>query len=433
MQFVLNESSDRVAHFDQYCGYWAMSETHFRALAERASGLDLRAHLQEYRAGPGTDFDPEALMVQDSVAVIDVQGTLMKHTSSFTGGTSTTAIRKQLGKAMRDDTVSSIMLNIDSPGGTVAGTKEVADTINKARDVKPVVSFIEDTGASAAFWIASQADKVFSNATAQVGSIGTFGVVHDMSAMAAKEGIKVHVIRAGQFKGEGVPGAPISAEFLQDEQRIVNELNGFFLSAVAKGRGLTPSAVKQLADGRTHIGATAQSLGLTDGVKTFEQAFSFTRSQRRQHTMAVSAHVPAIYEELKATCIGADAEFLMEQLDEKNSVEVAQQEWMTTQQLRLEESQKQLAKAQLEATAVPAPKLAVTGVDPVPEPDVKSGTGEHGEAFSDWKEQVQKNMDRGMDRQKAVARAAKEFPHLREQMVAEYNITHSHLLNRRQA
>jgi hypothetical protein len=130
--------------------------------------------------------------------------------------------------------------------------------------------------------VASQASRIIANETALVGSIGTYGVVQDTSGMAAMEGVRVHVIRAGAFKGAGTPGTEITAEHLTEMQRTVDGLNEYFLAGVAAGRSmLTAVRVRELADGRAWLAAEAKTLGLIDAIGSFDQALSELQSQAK--------------------------------------------------------------------------------------------------------------------------------------------------------
>jgi HK97 family phage prohead protease len=208
-------------------------------------------------------------VTDDGLAVVNVWGPIMKGRSKF-GGTSSILTRQAIRAAVGNENVRAVVLRIDSPGGTVAGTKDLADEVYRANMRKPVYAYIEDLGASAAYWVASQARKVWSNETAMIGCIGTVARVEDTSGAATMAGVKVHVISTGPYKGAFTPGAPVSADHLADLQREVDELNEFFLRAVAHGRGLTPEYVRQLADGRSHIGEKAAQLKLIDGVRGWD-------------------------------------------------------------------------------------------------------------------------------------------------------------------
>ncbi|MHB8862043.1 MAG: S49 family peptidase [Pirellulaceae bacterium] len=131
--------------------------------------------------------------------------------------------------------------------------------------------FLDDLTASAAYWVASQATKVYANnKTALIGSIGTFAVLIDQSKRAEQLGVKVHVIKAGDFKGTGTPGTAITDKQLAHMQHIVDAANAEFLRGVATGRKMGSLAISAVADGRVHVAAEAKRLGLIDDVKPFD-------------------------------------------------------------------------------------------------------------------------------------------------------------------
>ena len=213
-------------------------------------------------------------LTASGAAIIPITGLMTKGESFatlFGFGTNTLRTRAAVRAAAADDEVTGIMLFIDSPGGEVAGTDELGEEIRAANRIKPVFAFIEDLGASAALWVASQAGTVFSNRMAEVGSIGVFTVIVDASEAAEREGLKVHVISTGDFKGSAL-GAPVSEEKIAEVQRIVDAINIEFKAAVKRGRGMSAKAVDAIADGRVFMAPRAEELGLTDGVRTLERA-----------------------------------------------------------------------------------------------------------------------------------------------------------------
>lgn len=204
------------------------------------------------------------------IARIPFSGQVTKGVSSF-GGASSVWTRQSVRLAVNDDRVSAILLQIDSPGGTVAGTGDLADDIYKAGQVKPVYAYFEDLGASAAYWIGSQARRIFANPTAMIGSIGTMTYVEDTSGMYEKAGIKMHLVSTGQFKGAWLDGLPIDEAYLAEVQTEVNDLNEHFLAGVLRGRpNLTREKLNEVADGRVFIASKAKDLGLIDEVASID-------------------------------------------------------------------------------------------------------------------------------------------------------------------
>ncbi|MEJ2202940.1 MAG: S49 family peptidase [Gemmatimonadota bacterium] len=208
----------------------------------------------------------------DGVAVIPLSGPLFKGGSKFSSA-STVDVRRAVRQARDDPEVRGILLHIDSPGGHVAGIQELADEVRATDKVKPVHAHLDDLGASAAYWVASQARHVTANATAQVGSIGVVAIVEDSSGAAELEGVKVHVVATGERKGDFAPGAPVTDEAIEALREEVADTQEHFLAAVSRGRGMRGKRLEAVADGRTWIASKAHGLGLLDAVASEDEAF----------------------------------------------------------------------------------------------------------------------------------------------------------------
>jgi len=227
---------------------------------------------------PKAEIDADLQVIESGIAVINISGQMQKGESKF-GGTSTVATRKELRAAARSEDVAEILLLIDSPGGTVAGTKELADDIAAANAIKPVVAQFIDMTASAALWVGVHAGEVFANRMAQVGSIGVFAVVEDSSGKMEREGIKVHVVSTGPLKGAMVEGTEITKEHLAELQKSVDEFSEIFVESVANGRGIDVSDVAAVADGRMMPSVEAVKVGLVDAVQSLDQTIMHMQSR----------------------------------------------------------------------------------------------------------------------------------------------------------
>lgn len=215
--------------------------------------------------------------ITNGVAVIPVQGMMLPRRTWATelfGISTMPEMEERIDAAAHDKAVNAIMLDGDSPGGTADRTPQFADAIHSAKKRKPVVAHIQNVGASAAYYALSQADKVYASRGAVVGSIGTYAVLPDFSEAAAREGVKMHVIKAGAMKGTGVPGTKVTQAQLDDEQRVVDQINENFVKGVARGRRITLAQARSLADGRVHVDGAAQELGLIDGIRSRQEVFS---------------------------------------------------------------------------------------------------------------------------------------------------------------
>lgn len=223
--------------------------------------------------------------VQDGIAVIDVAGPMTKYPSStqaIFGGTSTLLARRAIRDAVRNDRVRAIMLRVDSPGGTVAGTTDFADEIAAAGTRKPVWSYIEDLGASAAYWSVARSERVIANRNALVGSIGVISVLYDSSAQAEMLGVKVHVVSTGFAKGTGTPGAPVTEEQLADWQRSIDSMFSAFRADVITGRRMTEEEFSVVGTGQVWVAGDAKDMRLIDDVSGFDAALNALRARARK-------------------------------------------------------------------------------------------------------------------------------------------------------
>lgn len=183
------------------------------------------------------------------------------------------AVGAAVDRAAADPEVDAIALLVDSPGGDVTGATELAARLRAARDRKPLVAYVEGFGASAAYWLASQASRIVVAPSGQVGSIGIIALHADLSAALASEGIKLSAIYAGEKKADGSPYAPLSERARADLQADVNAVYETFLRDVGAGRGskLSAAAAKATEAG-LYRGALAVKAGLADATGTLADA-----------------------------------------------------------------------------------------------------------------------------------------------------------------
>lgn len=253
------------ARIDEYAGLWLMSPQHFAAMGQAVRALDFRQH-SAVKIEP-LAVESVAAVGGQTISLLRLQGLLMKGRSSM-GGTSTIEARREIRNAANDPNTAAIMLAIDSPGGTVAGTSDLADEIRNARKSKPVWAHIEDLGASAAYWAASQAERIFANAaTALVGSIGTIQTVYDVSANFEKEGVKTFVFSTGPLKGTGAMGTKMTEEQAAYLQDLVDSMQASFDAGVKKGRNLTTAELNNVRHGGVFTASEAIKAKLIDGIQ----------------------------------------------------------------------------------------------------------------------------------------------------------------------
>lgn len=252
---------------------WAAPHDRVSALldeiAARLDGITAR----EMREAMSAHEDATPYAVESGVAHLQLRGPMMPRvpwifTALGIEATSTEGLRDAIAIADADESVHGIVLHVDSPGGTVSGTPELADAIASAQT--PIVAHAQGIMASAAYWVASQASRVTASTSALAGSIGAFAVVADTSRLFAEAGIKVHVLRSGEHKGAGVAGDDVTAAQLAQMQATVDTAADMFIDAIAQARDVPGLA--ELADGRVFFAADAAEHQLIDGVEDAETA-----------------------------------------------------------------------------------------------------------------------------------------------------------------
>lgn len=207
-------------------------------------------------------------------AVLAIRGPLQQRADIFSqifGGTGYDEIRAAYAQALADPAVTSIVLDVDSPGGEVFGLPELADFMFASRGVKPTTAIANPFTASAAYYIASQVDEVVVAPSGLIGSIGTYMLHVDQSGMLESLGIRPTFVSAGKYKTEGNPFEPLSEAAREDWQSKVDAWYGEFVDAVARGRGVTSAVVRSdMGQGRMLMPAAAVRAGMADRVATFE-------------------------------------------------------------------------------------------------------------------------------------------------------------------
>ena len=199
------------------------------------------------------------LTIEDGIGVVAIEGPILRKPDLFAriffGATSAEDIGEALREAGERDDIKAVFLNIDSPGGTVAGTPELAAAVKALNGSKPVYAFSSGLMCSAAYWIASQARAIYATPSAQVGSIGVVQAVIDNTAALDKAGLKVEVFSVGKYKAMGAPGTPLTDDQRELIQSNLAEIAAEFHDAVlSRGRAIPSEAM----EGQTFSGKQAQ-------------------------------------------------------------------------------------------------------------------------------------------------------------------------------
>jgi protease IV len=205
----------------------------------------------------------------NSVALIHITGTISDAGASATGPSPERMINL-LRKADRDKGIKAVLLRIDSPGGTVSASQEIAAEV--ARMSKPVVADIGDEGASGAYYIASQCDEIVATPNSAVGSIGVIMELPNIEELMKKLGLKVTVIHEGTFKDAGSPFRSVTATEATMLKADIKPAYDEFIADVARGRKLPEAKVREMATGWVWPGTVAKDMGLVDKLGNYADA-----------------------------------------------------------------------------------------------------------------------------------------------------------------
>jgi signal peptide peptidase SppA len=255
---------------------WAMRPDALRQMAEVLAHRARHGHL------PQAEIDQRLAAVREAaagrprandpgnIAVIPIHGTILNRAGMMdevSGMVGAESIAQQLRKAEADPDIKAIVLDIDSPGGMVAGLPELAAEI--AATKKYVLAVANQMAASAAYWLASQADDVVVAPSGEVGSIGVVTIHQDLSAAFEAEGVKNTVLVTADHKYEGNPYEPLSDEAKAAIMADLKAFDDMFVRDVAKGRGVSTAKVRaDFGQGRTLLAKAAVAAGMADRVGT---------------------------------------------------------------------------------------------------------------------------------------------------------------------
>jgi signal peptide peptidase SppA len=283
---------------------WAIHEdkmaTLLDVLAFRAAGREFTAEEIRARIGDDQPATPTATQ-RGAVAVIPLRGVVAHRMSDMqesSGGMSAERFTRMVKAATADPNIGSIVIDVDSPGGTITGLVEAADAVFEARDTKRVVAVANGMMASAAYWIASQASEIVAIPgifDRFIGSIGVFTVYQNLQKALEQEGIEIEIFRAGENKAEGNPFEPLSDEARARMKASVDAAKAQFVKTVARGRGITPGqVVERYGDGLAFGGKEALAAGLIDRIASFEETVGKLAGRRQGAGMRAEEDAPLL-------------------------------------------------------------------------------------------------------------------------------------------
>ena len=251
---------------------WALHPRYLDAIHRQTAACavlpSIMSRLVSGFAGTARSAHPDAPVRRGSTLIVPVVGVLAPH-GMYPGGTSYDLMADQVREAAADKAVTTIVLAIRSPGGTVWGCEEAGDAIYAARTVKPVIAVADPYCFSAAYWLATQASKFYVTTSGEVGSVGVRSGHTDLSGFEEKIGMKTTLIASSPDKIAGHPHAPLTAEDRAEIQSGVDAASRRFMIAISRGRSMPLLQVARVhGTGGTFSAPRALANGAIDGIAT---------------------------------------------------------------------------------------------------------------------------------------------------------------------
>jgi signal peptide peptidase SppA len=242
----------------------------------RIDSANFRADVEAFTSGDPRARQDVGYDLAEGVAIISVHGMLVQRSGYLKpvcGMTGYDGIRQNVLSALIDPQVKAILFDVDSPGGECAGCFDLVDTIHAARGEKPMWAIASEMAYSAAYAIASAADKVIVPRTGGVGSIGVITMHMDWSDALSDAGLKVTIIKYGDHKADGNPYQRLPKDVQARIQADINTMGELFVETVARNRGTSASTIRR-TQALCYMGSDGKAAGLADRVASPADAFA---------------------------------------------------------------------------------------------------------------------------------------------------------------
>ncbi|GCL38852.1 signal peptide peptidase SppA [Sphaerospermopsis sp. FACHB-1094] len=230
-------------------------------------------NMTDYAEVPGKSMGVERNS-ENKIAVVYAEGEIVdgKGEDGQIGGDRFAQIFR---KIRQDEDVKSVVLRINSPGGSATASEIIQREIKLTRQVKPVIISMGDVAASGGYWIASDSNRIFAEKNTITGSIGVFGILLNGEKLANNNGITWDTVKTAQFADTQTAARPKSPQELALYQRSVNRIYNMFINKVAEGRKLPQQKVAEIAQGRVWSGVAAKQIGLVDEIGGLNVAIEY--------------------------------------------------------------------------------------------------------------------------------------------------------------
>ena len=213
----------------------------------------------------------------DKIAIVRIKGTITSSSSLFEETVSPEEIFPILESIEEDPSIKGVLIEINSPGGSVVASREIAMAV---RDMdKPTVCWLGDLAASGAYWIASSCDTIVADPLTLTGSIGVTASYLQFSGTMEKYGVTYERFVSGEYKDTGSPFRNLTEKEEEGMMRLVNETFEYFLDDVRDNRGLSNEVVESIKSGGMYLGKDAVRIGLVDELGTWKDAKELAKNR----------------------------------------------------------------------------------------------------------------------------------------------------------
>lgn len=206
----------------------------------------------------------------DRIAVIEITGTISSTPSFLAEVTTPDDVFAMIDKAEEDPGIRGVLFKINSPGGSVVASREIAQAVKGME--KPTLCWMGEMGASGAYWVASSCDHVMSDPLTLTGSIGVTASYLEFSKLFEKYGVTYEQITSGENKDMGSPFRNLTESEREKMEYLTDEIFDYFLNEVIGSRGLSEGQVAEITGGDIFLGKDAVELGLVDSLGTIQDA-----------------------------------------------------------------------------------------------------------------------------------------------------------------
>ena len=210
------------------------------------------------------DSQTDIFSSKEGVGIVELKGLIVSSEQTL----------KHLTEFRHDPNVKSVVLRIDSPGGSVGASQEIYKEVMRTNEVKPVIASMGSMGASGGYYAALGAENIIANPGTMTGSIGVIVKFPNLEGLFEKIGYRSEVIKSGPLKDVGASNRPMSEEERKLMQDLIDNVYGQFVRDIAAARDMEEDIIRELADGRIYTGEQALEVGLIDSLGNFTDAIT---------------------------------------------------------------------------------------------------------------------------------------------------------------